>query len=307
MQLFIDILTGITLPILGLAALGYVAQRRIGFDIPTLTRMQLYVILPGALIYFLATAKLPVGAALPILWFSLVLYVFLFALGWSVAALIGMSREGRGLMGVAAFFSNSGNYGIPLIQLTFPEDYLLYQTVVLSLHSLIIAPVALLVFGGQGHGKISLWRTIFGSPLLPAVALGFLLNGFGIALPAVAAVPLKLLSEALTPTALLLLGVQLATIDGKVGRGPLAAGTILRLVVAPGAAWALAAWLGFPPGQTAFLVVSAAAPVGVLLAIFATEYKSEPGLASMMVFLSTILSAAGVTGWVYAVRYAGLQ
>ncbi len=306
MQLFIDILTGITLPILGLAALGYLAQRHIGFDIPTLTRMQVHVILPGALIYFLATAKLPVGAALPVLWFSLVLYVFLFTLGWSVAAFLGMGREGRGLMGVAAFFSNSGNYGIPLIQLTFPEDYLLYQTVVLSLHSVLIAPVALIIFGGHGHGKASLWRTIFGSPLLPAVAIGFLLNGFGIALPTVAAVPLKLLSQALTPTALLLLGVQLATIDGKVGRGPLAAGTILRLVVAPGAAWAFAAWFGFPSGQTAFLVVSAAAPVGVLLAIFATEYKAEPGLASTMVFLSTVLSAAGVTGWVFAVRYAGL-
>jgi hypothetical protein len=33
----------------------------------------------------------------------------------------------------------------------------------------------------------------------------------------------------------------------------------------------------------------------------------EPELASMMVFISTLVSALGVTGWVYAVRYAGLQ
>jgi malate permease and related proteins len=48
-------------------------------------------------------------------------------------------------------------------------------------------------------------------------------------------------------------------------------------------------------------------PVGILLAIFVHEHQAHPGLASMMVFLSTVVSALAVTGWVYAVRYAGLQ
>jgi predicted permease len=47
-------------------------------------------------------------------------------------------------------------------------------------------------------------------------------------------------------------------------------------------------------------------PVGVLLVIFAAEYKAHPRLASMMVFLSTVLSTLAVTLWIYAVRIAGL-
>ena len=307
MQLFLDILTGITLPILGLVALGYGVQRRMGFDVSTLTRMQVYVLLPGALIYFPSAAKLPLDAALPILWFSLLHFAFLFAIGWGMAALLGMGRNLCALMALSAFFSNSGNYGIPLIQLTFPEDYLLYQTVVLSLHSILIAPVALLAFQSRGEGNPGILKALFGTPLLPAAALGYLLKGYDVTLPTVFAVPLKLISDAFTPMALLLLGVQLASIEAKVERGPLLLGILLRLAIAPATAWAFAVLFGLPPHLTAYFVVSAAVPVGVLLAIFAQEHEAHPGLASMMVFLSTVVSALAVTGWVYAVRYAGLQ
>lgn len=307
LQLFLDILTGITLPILGLVALGYGVQRRMTFDVATLTRMQVYVLLPGALIYFPSATDLPLEAAWPVVWFSVLHFAFLFGLGWGIAALMGMNRNLRALIGLAAFFSNSGNYGIPLIQLTFPEDYLLYQTVVLSLHSIVIAPVAILAFQAREGGRQSIRNALFGSPILPAAALGFLLKGFDVSLPMIAAVPLKLISEAFTPMALLLLGVQLATIDARIEKAPLAVSMLLRLVVAPASAWAFAWLLGFPPDLIAFFVISAAVPVGILLAIFASEFKTEPGLAAMMVFISTLLSALAVTGWVYAVRYAGLQ
>jgi predicted permease len=307
LQLFLDILTGITLPILGLVALGYGVQRRMSFDVSTLTRMQVYVLLPGALIYFPSAAKLPLDAALPILWFSLLHFAFLFALGCAMAALLGMSRKVCGLIGLAAFFSNSGNYGIPLIQLTFPEDYLLYQTVVLSLHSILIAPVALFAFQSRGDGGQGILKALFGTPLLPAVALGYVLKGYDITLPTVFSVPLKLISDAFTPMALLLLGVQLAAIDAKVERGPLVLGILVRMAIAPATAWGFAVLFSLPSNLTAFFVVSSAVPVGVLLAIFAQEHQANPGLASMMVFLSTVVSALAVTGWVYAVRYAGLQ
>jgi len=307
LQLFIEILTGITLPILGLVALGFGVQRYLTFDVSTLTRIQLYVLLPGALVYFPYAAKLPLGAAWPVFWFSLAHFIFLFALGWGTAALMGLSRKLCGLVALAAFFSNSGNYAIPLIQLTFPEDYLLFQTVVFSLHSILIVPVVMFTFQSSAEAKQILKTALFGTPFLPSVAIGYLLKGFEIDLPTVFEVPLKLISDAFTPMALLLLGVQLAAIEGRIERKPLMLGIGLRMVVAPATAWAFGLLLGFPPDLIAFFVVSAAVPVGVLLAIFAGEYQVHPRLASMMVFLSTLLSTLAVTGWVYAVRYAGLQ
>jgi malate permease and related proteins len=193
------------------------------------------------------------------------------------------------LVAIVALFSNSANVGLPLIQLTFPDDYRLYQTVILSLHSILITPVALIAFESKGTDRPNPWVALLVSPILLAAMLGYLLKGLEVTLPPAVALPLKLISEAFTPMALLLLGVHLATI------------------VAPASAWLFAFLLGFPAELIAFFVVSASAPAGVLVAIFANEYNTRPELASMMVFISTILSALTVTTWVYAVRYAGLH
>jgi malate permease and related proteins len=307
LQLFLDIFTGITLPILLLVAVGYGVQRRYSFDVPTLTRMQVYVLLPGALVYFPTAAKLPFATIWPIVWLSLLHFAFMFALGWMVAKAFGMSRNQTGLVALAALFSNSGNYGIPLIQLTFPEDYLLYQSVILAMHSVLIVPLTLLAMERKGEERPNMWRTLFGTPLLPAAALGYILKGFDVTLPTVLVVPLKLISEAFTPMALLLLGVQLATIKARVERGPLVLAGVLRMLIAPATVWAFAAMFGFPPLLIGFFVVSTAVPAAALISIFAHEFNTEPALASMIVFLSTVVSALTVTGWVYAVRIAGLQ
>lgn len=58
----------------------------------------------------------------------------------------------------------------------------------------------------------------------------------------------------------------------------------------------------FTPDVTAVLVVAAATPVGVLITIFAAEYKNEPEFISMAVVVSTALSPVFVTGWILAMR-----
>jgi predicted permease len=307
-QLFLEILTDITLPILGLIALGFGVQKYFVFDVPTLTRMQLYVLLPGALIYLPTATSMPLASALPVLWFSLLHFVFLFATGWGVARALSLDRDVVRLVAIVSLFSNSANYGIPLIQFTFPDDYRLFQTTILSLHSILITPVALLVFeGGKSKQRSNPWVALLISPLLLAAMLGYLLKGLEVSLPPVVALPLKLISDAFTPMALMLVGVQLATFGTEVARKPLAIGLALRLLLAPASAWLFAFLLGFPSELIAFFVVSASAPAGILIAIFANEYNTRPELASMMVFISTILSALTVTSWVYAVRFAGLH
>ena len=62
-------------------------------------------------------------------------------------------------------------------------------------------------------------------------------------------------------------------------------------------------WLfGVEPALTGLLVVASSAPVGILLAIFCTEYKRAPELASAVVLVTTVLSPLTVTGWILAAR-----
>ena len=53
MDLFVDILTKVTLPIIVLVALGWLLQPRLKLDIATLNRLQVYVVMPAFLIHFL--------------------------------------------------------------------------------------------------------------------------------------------------------------------------------------------------------------------------------------------------------------
>lgn len=48
MDLFLDILTRVTLPIIALAALGYLLQPWLKLDIGTLTRLQVNVVMPAS-------------------------------------------------------------------------------------------------------------------------------------------------------------------------------------------------------------------------------------------------------------------
>ncbi|HRD78585.1 MAG TPA: AEC family transporter, partial [Hyphomicrobiaceae bacterium] len=60
--------------------------------------------------------------------------------------------------------------------------------------------------------------------------------------------------------------------------------------------------MGLPRDVTNVIVVASATPVGVLIAVFAAEYKTESEFISTAVVVSTMLSPIFVTGWILAVR-----
>lgn len=305
LQLFISILLSIMTPILLLSALGFGVQRRLGLDLGTLSKLQVHVLIPAGILYFLLSAKLPLSDAWPTFWFTGVLFAAHFAIGWGGAALFGQQPTMRVLMGLAVAFPNSGNYGIPLIQLTMAPDYLLHQTIMLSVHMLLITTLGLWLISGQNGGKPSLLATLFATPIIPAVALGFALKGLEVELPQPLAIPLKLLGEAFTPLALFLLGAQLSATNGLSGRGMIMLSVVLKLAAAPLLTFAMAAAIGFTPDLIALFVLGTAIPTGVVLTVLATQYQTGANFAATTVFLSTVASTFTVTAWIYGLRLAG--
>jgi malate permease and related proteins len=87
MDLFVEILNRVTLPIITLVVLGYVLQSRLKLDIATLNRVQVYVVMPAFLVHFLATGKQPLSAIWPVFYVGIVLFMFLIPIGWLVTLL----------------------------------------------------------------------------------------------------------------------------------------------------------------------------------------------------------------------------
>lgn len=307
MDIFLEILTGITLPVLSMVALGWIAQTRLGLDLETLSRLTVNVILPAALVHFLTSADIPLIDVWPTAWFMVLQFAAHYAMGYGLGLAVRRGADMRHMLGLAVAFANSGNYGLPLIALSFAPDFLLHQTIATSTHMVLISTLGLWLMARSGPEGLSVGKLLFGTPVLPAVALGLLLKGFEVDMPVAVVTPLKLMGDAFTPMALFLLGAQLTTITTETARGPLASTAALKLLAAPAVTWALAVAAGFPDVMVAFFVVGSATPTGIMLAIFAAQYRAQGPFASAAVFFTTVLSAATVTGWIFAMKLAGLM
>lgn len=300
--LFVEILTQVTLPIVAVMALGWFTQPVLKFDVGTLTRLQVYVILPCFLIHFLSTAALPLTAVWPTAWFTVLSFLILAALGWLAAAALRLDRSLWPIIGLAAAFPNSGNFGIPIAQLAFPPDYLLHQAVIVSLHTVLIAISVVWFIDGRNGGTLGSLMALLRSPLIPAVIVGLLLKGFEVQLPTVLSEPLKLMGLAYVPLALFVLGAQLSGSTAPVCTRTMTLMLSLKFLLAPGLSWLLLIAFGFTHELTQVLVIAAAAPVGLLLAIFCVEHRVHANTASAAVLVSTVLSPFVVTAWLLLVR-----
>jgi malate permease and related proteins len=304
LTLFLEILTQVTLPIITVVALGALLQGRLKLDIGTLNRVQVYVVMPCFLVHFLATGKQPLSVVWPVMFFAIIQFLFLIPLGWLTAIAFRQRTSLGPMMGLGTAYANVGFFGIPVTQLAFGADYLIYQSVMTALMSVLVctAGVWLLAPAGQQGGLAKL-KSAFETPLIPAVVLGLSLRGFQIDLPTVIGQPLQFLGSIFTPLALYTLGAQVAASKiTKIEWLPQILMLILKFAVAPILTWWVLQFMNFPRDVANVLVVAAATPVGILLTIFAAEYKNEPEFISTAVVISTALSPIFVTGWIILTR-----
>jgi predicted permease len=305
MQPFTDILMNVTLPIVALVGLGFGAQWKLRLDVPSLNRLLVFVIMPAFLIHFLSSARQPISELWPTIYFTAIQFVLLILLGWLAAKLFRLPMEFAPILAMATVYANVGNYGIPLVKLAFPERFMLHQSVITSMMTMLIVSVGawMLAPKREETGVLVRLKIAFETPVVPAVLVGMALRAAEIRLPAIVATPLELIGSTFPPLALFALGAQLAeTGRGALKVGPMSLLLVLKLMLAPALTWGLAIALGISDDLTELYVVAAATPVGVLLALFCAEYDRQPRFVSGAVLISTMLSPIFVTGWILVMR-----
>ena len=273
-----------------LIAVGYLLRQRVSVDVVTLNRIVVYAVLPSFLVYNLATAPVPLASVGAAAWFTVGQFFVLLAVGWLAATAAGLSESARTVVALGTAFPNSGNYGIPLVQLAFGVAVVPQQAVMVSLHTtlLLIVGVPLLGRGEVGIGRLA--REVFRTPLVPAVILGLAIKMSGLALPEPIGLPLRICGSALTPMALIALGAQLCAARPLSSTRGLGLGLVLRLGAAPLLTFVAAYFLNLPRELIELLVVGACTPVGVLLSIVAAEFGVKETLSTTLVIASTALS-----------------
>ena len=212
---------------------GVAAGRWLAPDLPTLTRLTLYVLSPALIVDSMLQTELPAAEGIRIAVAFALTTALLYGLVAALARATNLDKPGRTSLLATTIFPNSGNLGLSLTLLALGEEGL-QRAIVTYLAS------ALLVFGigpalVRGGGLRLGIATTIRLPLIWALLAGIGLRVAGITPPLGIDDGIHLLGQATVPILLVTLGVQMSRTrfvprahDGaaaslRLGAGPLAA------------------------------------------------------------------------------------
>lgn len=196
---------------------------------------------------------------------------------------------------LGAMLGNSGNFGLPLIELVLGRQFVGYQALVLAFNNVLTFTFGLWLLTRTKLSLPQAVKQILSMPLIYAVILGILISLTKMSLPKPLLTSLRYLGDGLIPVALVTLGVQLAErVELKDGAA-LVAAAFLRLVASPISMFAIVYLLGIPPELGKVLILGSAVPTAVNTALLAIETNVNPSLASAIVMVTTVISPVTIT------------
>ncbi len=206
------VLTQVTLPILFVVFLGYLLRKIGRVEESVLSRIQLYVLSPALIFMTMAGSNAMMSLLGKIFLHVVILSVLLYL----SAQLLGRMMRGdaleRNAMSLAAVFTNSGFYGIPVCMLAFGEEGLGYAAMYVICSSMIQSTAGIYIASEGSRKPLEALAMIFKVPLIYAIVLGKLLSQFDMLPPAPFMEMINMLGRAAVPLGLLLLGMQLERI-----------------------------------------------------------------------------------------------
>lgn len=302
------IFVGVILPVLVIVALGAALQRCLPLHLPTLSKLNIYLLVPALLfvkIYDSTLGWAQIGGivaavALPMLLLGLPLYVLLRSVRarpTTVAAVI-----------LGGLVINAGNFGLPVAALLyevqgvrFPGmreagDGVAVQALVVMMSNVAIwglGYVILALAKGQGlRGALGYFRL----PMIYVVAAAFLLRDTATSVPPWIYGPVEMIGEASIPVMLIVLGAQLAQNPHWPRLNALLPAISVKLLGLPLATALVVVALGLWPWPGAQIIIGMAAPTAVNTLLLTLELDGDAQLAADCVFWSTLLSIFTVTG-----------
>jgi predicted permease len=316
-------------PILLLVGLGALMRRKFEVDIPTLTKLNIYLFVPAFIFHVVSRGTLSWAEMGGVMLITAINVVALGLVVWGIGRALGAGRNTLAAVALAVMFYNSGNYGLPLAALAFPgenggagaglRDGAAVQAFVVFAMNILTFTVGLAIAAsaGAGHWSAGLSK-VLRLPMLPTVAAALLARWYlsaapGRQLPVMIARPAEYLADGLIPLALVTLGAQLADNPRWPRWRPLSLVLVLRLVYGPVQMAALLYGfhlIGWGPldlwgrdgWPAASLVLTAGVPTAVNTLLMVLEVGGETDLAADSVFWTTVASCVTMTGWLVVIR-----
>ncbi len=289
------------MPVMIIVLTGYVSQRILKYDIVPFSKLIFHILIPCLIFNRLYQTTLGLQEFSRIVIFSGAIILFMGLCSLPFSFIRGFSASMRVAFALSLMFYNSGNYGLPVIELVFGKNSMTssIQIMVLTTQNIVNFTLGIFLIAKGKHTFRESVRRTLRFPMLYAVIIAFVLRGFHVRVWEPLWVSIDRIADALVPVALIMLGAQLARIRFGSGLLDPILSSFCRLFIGPLIAFALIALFRFDSVTAKTLLISSGMPSAVNTALLATEFGNEPQFATQAVFISTLLSIVTVSVTIY--------
>ena len=211
-----------------------------------------------------------------------------------------MERTKQKILIYATVFSNCGFMGFPLDESIFGHSSLMYFSIYVMIFNIFTWSygVALLSRGENSDQKTKKTkiRDMLLNPGIIAVAIGFILWILPFSMPRTISYAIALIANCTTPLSMIVVGATLASlgVKGLFSGMEVWIGSFMRLLVLPAIFIIFMKILKQDDFPTKVANLLVAMPAAAQTVIFAERHDADVLLASKIVFISTVLSAATI-------------
>ena len=286
----VSVFVNVLLPIFILMGFGVLLDRKLHIDVKSVSRVTFFIFSPCLIFSSLVSSMVSGQDSTLILAFVLLVTLVLGVIASLLGRLTRVDRVTMSAFMLSTLFMNSGNYGLSVNLFAFGEEGLARAALFFVGSAILSNTVGVfLAARGRAGARTALTR-VFKAPLVYAAVAALLVNLGGWQVPEPISKALSIAGNGAVPSLLIVLGMQLSrtSIDSDVLMVVLA--TILRLIVAAGAAWLLADLMSLQGVTRQVCIVQASMPAAVTPLIIAVEYDAKPKFVTSVIFVSTLAS-----------------
>lgn len=286
-----EALANTVIPVAFIVLLGFLVGRRIDFDLQTLSKLSIWVLVPVLIFDAMLRAKLTGSSVFGISVAFFVASACLYLVGLGISKLLKFDLAAAKTLIASATFPNSGNMGLSLTFFALGQAGLDRAIVYFIASSVLMFGIGPAFLRGGG-----VWQSLgftLRLPLFWALAGGLFLRETGLELPKALADGVHLLGAACIPIMLLTLGIQIARSKASWGTYELQASS-LRLLLAPALAGIVGWAMRLEPLDIQVLVLQSATPIAVNAFLMAGEFGGDGPRAARSVVVSSVLAFATI-------------
>ena len=258
--------------------------------------------MPAAVFINIYETKIEYQVLLEILIHMVTFSLCLMIVSTLISKMLKLDQGNSAIFNNSVVLINSGNYGIPVSQLIFQANPLgiSIQIIVMIFQNIITYTYGLYNLIATTKSGLEILRELLKLPIIHAMILGGLLNGFNLEIPEFILAPIDHLANAFLAIALILLGAQLAQIQLRtIFNVTVLSSSLGRLIISPAIALLLIYIMGLDGVIAQSLFIASSFPTSRNSSTLAFEYNVNPNLAAQIVLFSTVMSSFTVTFVIY--------